>query len=103
MLQELGIGFSDLSAGAIVVLTVLLLLTGRLVPRSVLKDVRDDRDTRVQEARTEMNYWKDANEASQSTVRELSGQVNELLEYARTTDSFIKSLPRVLKAAEDDR
>jgi hypothetical protein len=76
-----GIPFSALSASALLGITILLLLTGRLVPRSVLKDKTD-----------EAERWRLAYE-SERTARGISdAQTNELLEVARTTQAIIAAM-----------
>lgn len=59
-----------------------LLATGRLVTRNVHDDVRHDRDE-----------WRASHRISESARAEAVSQVQELLEHARTTDTFIRSLP----------
>ena len=61
---------------ALVALTVILILTGRLVPRSIYRDKA-----------AEAKEWREV----ASTVVETN---KELLEYARTADAILKALPR---------
>jgi hypothetical protein len=56
---------------------------GKLVPRSTMLDVIKDRDE-----------WRSAQQISETARADLAHQVGELLEHARTTDAFIRSLPR---------
>lgn len=82
-----GIPFTTLSASALLGVTVLLLLLGRLVPRSVLKD-------KIEEA----ERWRQAYE-SERTARGISdAQTNELLEVARTTQAIIAAMNRAAAA-----
>lgn len=62
--------------GAILVATVWMILTGRLVPRFFYQQKVD-----------ECNSWKAAAQEGQK-------QSAQLLEYARTADAILKSLPR---------
>jgi hypothetical protein len=62
--------------GSLLALTVIMILTGRLVPRSFYRE-------KAQEARE----WQ----AVAMTVVETN---KELLEYARTADAILKALPR---------
>jgi hypothetical protein len=55
---------------------------GKLVPRSTLEDAIHDRDE-----------WRAAHRISETARQVHSDQVAELLEHARTTDAFIRSLP----------
>ncbi|WP_432019926.1 hypothetical protein [Streptomyces sp. 1222.5] len=69
-------------ATALLILVVLFILTGRLVPRSVLKDTQSDRD-----------YWRAAH-AEESKARAAERELtNELLEVARTADHVLAALP----------
>lgn len=61
---------------ALLALTVIMILTGRLVPRSFYRE-------KVQEAKE----WKTVALTVVETNR-------ELLEYARTADAILKALPR---------
>lgn len=77
-----GIPITDLSAGALVAILVLLIAVGRLVPRATL-----DRETK------NSDYWRAAHMTSEVARAELSRSVDVLLELSRTTDAFIRSLP----------
>lgn len=63
-------------------LPYLQMARGKLVPRSALDDVIHDRDE-----------WRAAHRISESARQAGADQVEELLEHARTTDAFIRSLP----------
>ena len=82
--------------GAVAILAafVYAILGGRLVPRSVLQDVRTDRETRVAEKAKESADWRAAYVASEDARQVLAAQVDELMVLARTTDQFIRSLHR---------
>lgn len=69
--------------GGLLTLAVWLIFTGRLVPRSVVDDIRRERDD-----------WKDAARESEAARAEDRAQVRELLEVARTTEHVLTSLPR---------
>lgn len=72
---------SHLTPYGLVGITILLILTGRLIPRRTLDDALHDRDE-----------WRAAHRISETSRAEMAGQVDELLEHARTTDAFIRSL-----------
>jgi hypothetical protein len=72
-------------ATALVAATVWAVLTGRLVSRRVLEDVRTDRDARVAEARAEVDNWRAAYLAEVERARVLLAAVDELLELGRPT------------------
>lgn len=61
---------------SLLVLVVVMILTGRLVPRATFQD-------KVEEAKE----WK-------AVALAATEQSKELLEYARTADAILRSLPR---------
>jgi len=75
------IALSDLSTGALLALVVLMILTGMLVPRRVLKDKTD-----------EAERWRKAYEAERTARGIADAQTNELLELAKTTHDFILAM-----------
>lgn len=88
------------SATALLGLVLLLVLLGKLVPRSTLDDVRKDvekaetdRDKRLEEKQREIELWRSAFINEVGTTRELSGQVSTLMEVARTADHVLRALP----------
>jgi len=102
----LGVRPSDLGAAALVAIVVLLVLLGRLVPRSVLEDVRTDRDTRLAELAQERDTWREAHAVSEEARREAQDQSAELLELSKVAAHFFSALPRAgeVKAdAQDDQ
>jgi len=83
MLGELaGIPIGALTPAALLGILVLLIALGKLVPRRTMEDTIHDRDE-----------WRTAHRISEQSRVELAGMVGELLEHARTTDAFIRSLP----------
>lgn len=71
----------------LVTLSVLLVLFGRLIPRSWHAETIADKDKQIE-------YLKAALETEVERGRVRDGQVSELLEHARTTNAFIRALPR---------
>jgi len=55
------------------------LFTGRLVPRSHVEDVRQDRRERVSEIANERDTWRATVETQQGTIQTLVGQMDQLL------------------------
>lgn len=97
-----GMSFSDISSVGTLGLVVILILLGWLVPRKVVKDMRDDRDARLVEARSETANWQKAYQAVDQ-ARELQAvQLGQLLELAKTTDQFIRTLQRAASSARED-
>ena len=86
MIEELGLNFSSLTPAGLVVLAAaipyLQMARGKLVPRSALDDVIQDR-----------NDWRDAHRLSEAARQASADQVEELLEHARTTDAILRALP----------
>lgn len=76
-----GVPISLLSASALLGLTVLLLLTGRIVPRSTLVDKID-----------EAERWRQAYEVEREARRISDAQTSELLEVAKTTHAIISAM-----------
>jgi len=88
------------SATALLGLVLLLVLLGKLVPRSALDDVRKDMEQDQEEAKRqleekqrEVDLWRSAFINEVGTTRELSSQVTQLMEVARTADHVLRSLP----------
>jgi len=88
-----------LTPSALIGIVVLLLLTGRLVPRRTL----DDSLKREDQWRTAHGRSEDARMVSESARVEMTGQVRELLEHAKTADALIRSIQDVPPAAPDPR
>ena len=81
------------SAGALVALVCYLVLTGRLVSRRVLKDLRADHEAALAHALAEAATWREAYSASEAARRLEAAHVGELLEAARTTSRVLTALP----------
>lgn len=69
--------------GGLLSLAVWLIFTGRLVPRSMVDDVRRERDD-----------WKAAYRQSEAARAEEREQKRELLEVAHVAEHVLTSLPR---------
>jgi hypothetical protein len=95
-----GIGLVQGGAAAVLVLVALMVFTGRLVPRSVLEDVRKDRDARLAELAAERDSWRAAHSLSEEARHIDQDSVRELLEVARTTDHVMRALPSPRPVAE---
>lgn len=73
-----GIPFADLTAPTLLGITVLLLLLGKLVPRSTLMDKAE-----------EAEKWRKAYEIERETRISADAQTIELLEFAKTTNAIV--------------
>jgi hypothetical protein len=85
----------------LVVLVVLLVLTGKLVPRSVVIDIRRDRDDRVAEAKAETRIWREAFELARRSNEALIPYMHQLIEVGHTTNSVLQALPASQSSGED--
>lgn len=90
----------------LVTLFVIALLRGFVVPRSVLLDVRSDRDARLAELTREKELreanliqeredWKEAFFNSEQSRRIGLEQIAELTELARTGTAVMRNLPMI--------
>lgn len=91
MTELFGLSPTDLGVSGLLVLVVLLILTGRLVPRSTLQDMREERDT-----------WRAAHAESEVARQAERAQVTELLELSRTAGHVLTALPRAKGVGVDD-
>lgn len=88
------------SATALLGFVLLMVLFGKLVPRSTLDDARQDaervrreRDRALEDKQREIDLWRSAFLNEVGTTRELSSQNSQLMEVARTADHVLRSLP----------
>lgn len=79
MLNEFGL--AALTAPTLVGVAVLMLLTGRIVPRATLEDARSDAAN-----------WRTAYEQEREARSALQKQNGELLELAKTSTSVLTAL-----------
>ena len=87
------------SATALLGLVLLLVLLGKLVPRSALDDARKDaeqvrkeRDAALADKQREVELWRSAFLSEVNTTRELSSQNTQLMEVAHTADRVFRSI-----------
>lgn len=76
-----GIPIAELTERGVLLIVVLLILTGRLVPRSSLKDERQDTER-----------WRVAHEVSETARAAQSEQIRELLTQSEMTVALLKSI-----------
>lgn len=76
-----GIPIGTLTPAGLLFIIVLLIASGRLVPRRTMEDAIHDR-----------NEWRTAHRISEQSRAEQSAMIAELLEHARTTDAYIRSV-----------
>lgn len=78
------IPWDTIGPSGLLAILILLILTGRLVPRRTMEDALHDRDE-----------WRTAHRISEAARVELAEQVGELLEQGRTTNAFMQAISRV--------
>ena len=88
---DLPTGFTlvDLGPAALVAIAVLLVLTGRLVPRRTYDDMKHDRDE-----------WRASHRLSEQARLEQAGQLDEMLELGRTTTAIVRASYREPREAQ---
>lgn len=95
-----GFSAAQASAGALVTLVVLLVLTGLLVPRRVVKDLRESHKAELEREREHAATWRRAYEASEAARRLEAAHVGELLEGVRTASRVLTQLPPAAREGE---
>ena len=92
MPELLGIDIAQGGAVALLTLVVLMVLTGRLVPRRTYDDMKEDR-----------NDWRTAHNKIAGALDDAVRQISELTELSRTGVHLLDSLPRGEVTADDDQ
>lgn len=87
---------TQLSAAAVLALAVILILTGRLVPRSQLRELAKIRDEEARRLLAELDQWRRAHETAQQATLALAGQVQDLLEMSKATGAALASLEKLM-------
>lgn len=70
-----------------------LVYRGKLRPESAFKELIESHARELEDISHDRGEWRTAHRISETARLEAVGQVHELLEHARTTDAFIRSLP----------
>lgn len=83
MTDVFGINIAQGGAVALLAVVVLMVLTGRLVPRRTYDDLREEK-----------NDWKATAQAAGDVIREQQRQLGETLEFGRTAGHVLTSLPQ---------
>ncbi|MEU0160247.1 hypothetical protein ABZ154_15735 [Streptomyces sp. NPDC006261] len=78
-----GVNVAEGGAVALLAIVVLMVLTGRLVPRRTFDDMKEDR-----------NDWRTAHSKSEVARVEAIRQTSELIELSRTGVHLLNALPR---------
>lgn len=72
------------------------LFKGKIVPRSVVQDIRRDRDERLAESLQIIELWKDAAEKRDQALLELAPMLRELAENGRTVVTLVEALKQAV-------
>lgn len=76
-----GFPWGQVSASAVLFFAIVLVLTGRLVPRSALKDAEKARDE-----------WREMFKESQGNVTELVSQQKDLMVVGRSSEKMLREI-----------
>ena len=87
-----GLPLGQISAGALVAIVVLLILTGRLVTRRQLQDVQADRD-----------YWRTAHDTQQQVTLKQGMTLERLLTLAEASEHALSAIQSGMHRAEEPR
>jgi hypothetical protein len=91
----LDLSLTTISSAGLLGITVLLILFGRLIPLSTLRDKQE-----------EAERWRQAYEAERKARGIADAQTNELLEVAKTTHSIIAAMAstseRLIQSGDSD-
>lgn len=90
-MELVGIPVDTLAPAALLGVCILLILTGRLVPRRTLEDANHDR-----------NEWRAAHRISEAARAELAEQQRTLLEQGETSLALLRSLTTSPRADQQD-
>ncbi|MEU7435723.1 hypothetical protein AB0B07_33520 [Streptomyces sioyaensis] len=81
--ELMGINVAQGGAVALLAVVVLMVLTGRLIPRRTYDDLKEERDT-----------WRSAHSESEVARAEERDQNRQLMELAHTAGHVLDSLPK---------
>lgn len=76
-----GISIIGLTPGALLLVVVIFIMTGRLVPKATLQAMMEDRDR-----------WRAAYENERAARTLSDAQTRELLEVAKTSEKFLSAV-----------
>jgi hypothetical protein len=94
-----GLPVGNLGAGALVGIIALLILTGRLVPRQQLLDVRQQ----VLDVQADRDYWRTAHDTQQQIALKHGMTLERLLVLAETSDHALNQIQTGLQFRPEDR
>lgn len=77
---------------AVVIAIAWLLFTGRIRTAREVRDLREDRDARLAEAREQITTWRQAYEMSEAARAAQADLLRETLEVGRTVEQIVRAL-----------
>lgn len=102
LLQEIG-GWAGAGNIVGVGLVVLFLLLGKLRPEKQFIELREDRDSRVAEAVSLVDVWKQAVAVEAGTREQLEKQLQTMVDEKDQTAKIIHDLLQVVQALRAER
>lgn len=94
---------ANLTAPALLLVIVLLVMLGFVVPRSVLLQVRQDRDARLADAQQQIVDWREAHRLSETAREKQAEALRESLEVARAAEDALKGFRAATSWVESER
>lgn len=92
MADLFGVPVGQIGAGALVTIIVLLILAGRLVPKSQLDDKRAD-----------CEKWQESSEKWQAVATQHGMTLERLIDYAEAADHALTAIQNVVQTRGEDR
>jgi len=84
----------SVGAGGLVTIFVIAILSGRLIPKGYVDDLRaEDRKT-IERQAEEIKEWRTAWMAEKLISQELVGHVNELMESGKITQKLLEEIAK---------
>jgi hypothetical protein len=87
-----GAVFDNGGAVALIIIIGFFVISGKLRPDKAVQEIREDRETRVKEIRTEAEQWRTAYFKSEEARNELQQSVDTLIELARTSEAVLNAI-----------
>ncbi len=91
-MQWVSLPFVQLGAVGLLVIVFGLVVTGRLMPRWIVRELRKQDALTIKRQEDEIKEWRTAWIAENLTKRELALHVGELMESGKVTQDLIKSI-----------
>lgn len=93
-MEWIGLPFVQGGFMLVVIAFVLAMLTGRLLPKSYVADLREGDRLTIERQREEISEWRTAWIASDLSKRELVSHVGDLMETGKVTAEALRSIAK---------